>query len=312
MASVPTLYERREVKDVLAYLRILVDPDDEVSTRRILNRPKRGIGLASVSCLAAWADEHDVSLGVSLDHAFEAGLTGKSLTGATRLSRTLARLRPLMETTNPGDAVRIVADRTGYRAWLEAGRTPEAAARLENLAELATEAAAFEDVAGFLDLVALVEDNDLDPRTVIDMWSVADRPEAPPSPPPPSPPPSDPPPSSRSRHSRRQVLLGGLGVALFALGATLATVASLKDWTPPPELSITTATTGRSVAQVQLAAAGPVAAQVEVRHGDRTVWRSDLVRTTAAQNVDLPTHLLGKGSRVVLVSGGHTLRRVDG
>ncbi len=307
VASVPTLYERREVKDVLAYIRILVDPDDEVSTRRILNRPKRGIGPASVSCLAAWAEEHDVPLGVALDHAFEAGLTGKSLTGATRLSRTLARLRPQMETTNPGDAVRIVADRTGYRAWLEAGRTHEAAARLENLAELATEAAAFEDVVGFLDLVALVEDNGLDPRTVIDMWSVADRPETPPSPPP-----SAPPPSSRPRHSRRQVLLGGLGLALFALGATLATVASLKDWTPPPELSITTATTGRSVAQVQLAAAGPVAAQVEVRHGDRTVWRSDLERTPAAQNVDLPTHLLGKGSRVVLVSDGHTLRRVDG
>ncbi len=313
LVSVPSLYERREIKDVLAYMRLLLDPDDEISTRRIINRPKRGIGAASVSLLAAWAEEHDVSLGVSIHHAFDAGLTGKSLTGTLRLSKTLDRLRPLMETANPGDAVRIVVERTGYGAWLEASHTPGGAARLENLAELADEAAAFEDVGDFLDMVALVEANGQDPRTVAGMWSVGGRPDhdagsvadrrgsAP-----------APPRSERSHRSRPQVLLGFVGVALFALGAALATAASLKDWTPPPELSVATSATGHSVAEVQLASSGPVAAQVQVRHGDRTVWHSDLARTTAAQHVDLPTHLLGKGSRVVLVSDGHTLRRVDG
>ncbi len=136
--------------------------------------------------------------------------------------------------------------------------------------------------------------------------------------------------ASRTRRARSQQVLGGLGLVLFALGASLATVSSLKEWTPPPELSIATAppelsiatappalsvvggTTGRSVAEVQLGSAGPIAANLEVTRGGRRVWRSPLARTTAAQNVAIPTDLLHKGSRVLLVSGGHTLRAVDG
>jgi len=117
---------------------------------------------------------------------------------------------------------------------------------------------------------------------------------------------------SRTRRSRSQVVLGCLGLALFALGASLATVTSLKEWTPPPELSIVSGVAGRPAAEVQLGSAGPVAAGLEVTSGGRTVWRSRLARTTAAQSVDLPSRLLHNGSRVLLVSGGHTLREVDG
>ncbi len=110
----------------------------------------------------------------------------------------------------------------------------------------------------------------------------------------------------------RDVLLGALGLALFACGALLATVAAFKEYTPPPELSIVTSTSGHPVAEVQLGSAGPIAARIDVATGRKTVSLPPLARTTGPQRVDLPPALLRKGSRVLLVSGGHTLRAVDG
>ena len=83
-------YDRREIKDVLAYVRVLANPDDEVSARRIVNVPKRGIGDTSVARLAAWAQVEDVPFSEAIDRAEEAGLTGKALKGAEQLSKTLA------------------------------------------------------------------------------------------------------------------------------------------------------------------------------------------------------------------------------
>ncbi len=112
--------------------------------------------------------------------------------------------------------------------------------------------------------------------------------------------------------SRRDVLLGALGLALFAGGAVVATVAAFKEYTPPPELSIGRSTTGHQVAEVQLGSAGPIAARIEIATGRKTVSLPPLARTTGPQRVDLPPALLHKGSRVLLVSRGHTLRAVDG
>ena len=81
-------YDRREVKDVLAYVRVLANPDDEVSARRIVNVPKRGIGDTSVARLAAWAQVNRVSFSEAIDRAEEAGLTGKALRGTEQLSKT--------------------------------------------------------------------------------------------------------------------------------------------------------------------------------------------------------------------------------
>ena len=153
-------YDRREVKDVLAYIRVLANPDDEVSARRIVNVPKRGIGDTSVARMAAWAQLERVSFSEAIDRAEEAGLTGKALRGAEMLSKTLAELRPLVQTINPADFVQLVADRTGYLADLVAEHTHEADGRIENLAELATQAGDFDDVTGFLETVALVADSD--------------------------------------------------------------------------------------------------------------------------------------------------------
>jgi DNA helicase-2/ATP-dependent DNA helicase PcrA len=153
-------YDRREIKDVLAYVRVLANPDDEVSARRIVNVPKRGIGDASVARLAAWAQVEGVPFSAAIDRAEAAGLTGKALKGADQLAKVLGELRPLVDTINPADFVQLVADRTGYLAELVAEHTHEADGRIENLAELATQAGDFDDVMGFLETVALVADSD--------------------------------------------------------------------------------------------------------------------------------------------------------
>ena len=153
-------YDRKEIKDILAYVRVLANPDDEVSARRIVNVPKRGIGDTSVARLAAWAQTEHVPFTEAIDRAADAGLSGKALRGAEQLSKTLAELRPLVQTVNPADFVQLVADRTGYLAELVAEHTHEADGRIENLAELATQAADFDDVMGFLETVALVADSD--------------------------------------------------------------------------------------------------------------------------------------------------------
>ena len=153
-------YDRREIKDILAFVRVLANPDDEVSARRIVNVPKRGIGDTSVARLAAWAQVEHVPFSEAIDRAEEAGLSGKALKGAEQLSKTLAELRPLVQTVNPADFVQLVAERTGYLAELVAEHTHEADGRIENLAELASQASDFDDVMGFLETVALVADSD--------------------------------------------------------------------------------------------------------------------------------------------------------
>jgi DNA helicase-2/ATP-dependent DNA helicase PcrA len=153
-------YDRKEIKDILAFVRVLANPDDEVSGRRIVNVPKRGIGDTSVARLAAWAKTNGVSFSEAIDRAEEAGLTGKALKGAEQLAKTLAELRPLVETINPADFVQLVSERTGYLAELMAEHTHEADGRIENLAELGAQANEFDDVVGFLETVALVADSD--------------------------------------------------------------------------------------------------------------------------------------------------------
>jgi len=114
----------------------------------------------------------------------------------------------------------------------------------------------------------------------------------------------------RTSRSRAQVLLTLAGAALLLVGAGVATVASLKEWTPPPELALTTTAGGKPVAQVQLGSAGPVSAQLLVAHGSRLVWATDLALTAAAQNVKLPAVAASHDSRVALVVNGKALRLV--
>ncbi len=153
-------YDRREIKDLLAYVRLLANPADEVSARRIVNVPKRGIGTTSVAKLGAWAARNGTSFDAAIASAADAGLSGKALKGAEELAATLAELRGMLGSVGPGTLVQATAERTGYLKELVAERSHEADGRIENIAELVGVAGEFEEVPEFLETVALVADSD--------------------------------------------------------------------------------------------------------------------------------------------------------
>jgi DNA helicase-2/ATP-dependent DNA helicase PcrA len=154
-------YDRREVKDILAYLRVVANPSDEVSARRIVNVPRRGVGDTSADRLAAWARERGRSFADSFDFAAEAGVTGRAAAGLSSLSILLEDLRAEADAgSGPAVLIDAVATRTGYVAELEAQDTLEAAGRLENIAELMGAAVDYESLDEFLESVALVSDAD--------------------------------------------------------------------------------------------------------------------------------------------------------
>src|SRR5262249_31151234 len=128
-------YDRREVKDAMAYLRALVNPDDEVSWRRIVNVPKRGVGDTSVNKVSAYAQEHRLTFRDALQKAAAAGVSGKALGGIADLLDILAEVEGAAD-TGVAPVVQAVLEDTGYLAELEAERSIEAEARLENLQEL--------------------------------------------------------------------------------------------------------------------------------------------------------------------------------
>ncbi len=153
-------YDRREVKDVLAYLRVLANPQDEISARRILNVPRRGLGATSVGRLVAFAASRQMPLTKALEHAIDAGLSPQAARSATSLASLLAELLDLSGEVAPAKLVEEVAERTGYLDELVAEGTHEAEGRVENIAELAAAAASFEDLSDMLEAVALVSDAD--------------------------------------------------------------------------------------------------------------------------------------------------------
>ncbi len=145
-------YDRREVKDVLAYLRALANPDDEVSLKRIVNVPKRGVGDTSVAKVEAYAAERNLTFGAALARAIDSGVSGKALGGIRALLDVLEELAGVSE-HGVGETVEAVLERTGYMAELEAERSIEAAGRIENLRELVGVAREFDDALERGDIV---------------------------------------------------------------------------------------------------------------------------------------------------------------
>jgi DNA helicase-2/ATP-dependent DNA helicase PcrA len=132
----PRFYERAEVKDVIAYLQVIDNPYDAVSLLRIANRPRRGIGDASLARLQTYADAHGLSLWESLEHAEEAGVGAAPLRAVQGLRTLLQSLMAgALELTVP-ELLDRVLQRSGYLEALEAERTIEAQGRIENLQEL--------------------------------------------------------------------------------------------------------------------------------------------------------------------------------
>ena len=173
-------YERKEVRDIVAYLRVLANEDDTVSLRRILNTPRRGIGDRAEACVAV----HSEQRGISFAEALRDGGEGRVRLLNTRSQKAIASFLELMdglrvlmppETTaddivpdqlgDIGDVVEAVLERTGYRAELAASSDPQDGARLDNLNELVSVAREFSsDARNAAGLVEPTEDGDVDAR----------------------------------------------------------------------------------------------------------------------------------------------------
>lgn len=175
-------YERKEIRDIVAYLRVLDNPGDAVSLRRILNTPRRGIGDRAEACVAVYAE----NTGVGFGDALVAAAQGKVPMLNTRAEKAIAGFVEMFDELRGrldddlGELVEAVLERTGYRRELEASTDPQELARLDNLNELVTVAHEFstdrenaaalgpddEDVpdtgvlADFLERVSLVADAD--------------------------------------------------------------------------------------------------------------------------------------------------------
>ena len=155
-------YDRREVKDAMAYLRTVVNPSDEVSLKRILNTPKRGIGDASVDKLDAFSRTEGLTFVEALRRCDEAGVSGPALRGIGQFVELLDGLNATAADPSygPGDVLQLALDGSGYLAEMEAEDTIEAHTRIENLGELVGSAREFTVIEEFMEQVALVADTD--------------------------------------------------------------------------------------------------------------------------------------------------------
>ncbi|WP_371662142.1 DNA helicase PcrA [Streptomyces sp. NBC_00280] len=179
-------YERKEVRDVLAYLRVLANPEDSVPLRRILNVPKRGIGDRAEAMIDALSQREKISFPQALKRVDEAyGMASRSTNAVKRFNTLMEDLRTIVESgASPATVLEAVLERTGYLAELQASTDPQDETRIENLQELAAVALEFEQesaaagvadeadqpvdgeppapagLAAFLERVALVADSD--------------------------------------------------------------------------------------------------------------------------------------------------------
>ena len=152
-------YDRREIKDAVAYLRVVTNPLDEVSVKRVLNMPKRGIGDTSISRLDLFAREENISFFEALRRAGEAGVSGAARRGIESFVAVIDEVAAQEEQT-PGALFEAILDKSGYLAEFENENSVEDAGRLENLGELVSSAKEFAQVDEFLEQVSLVADAD--------------------------------------------------------------------------------------------------------------------------------------------------------
>jgi DNA helicase-2/ATP-dependent DNA helicase PcrA len=154
-------YERAEIRDALAYLRVIAQPADDLAFERIHNQPKRGLGAKTLEKMHQHARRTGMPLAAaSLQLADSDELPARAANTIGGLLRQFLAWRELAETTTPAELLRQVLDESGYTAMLEAERTAEAKGRLENLGELARAMEDYQTLDDFLEHVALVMDND--------------------------------------------------------------------------------------------------------------------------------------------------------
>ena len=156
----PRFYERQEIRDALAYLRLLNQPADDLAFERILNTPRRGIGSATVQELHTLARAERLPLVEAARNLIASDRIRPAARNAlAAFISAVDRWRARAQLTSHTDLVQIVLDESGYTAMWQADRSPDAAGRLENLKELVVAMAEFENLGGFLEHVSLVMDN---------------------------------------------------------------------------------------------------------------------------------------------------------
>jgi DNA helicase II / ATP-dependent DNA helicase PcrA len=159
-------YDRKEIKDVLAYLRFIANPDDEISFSRVINVPKRGVGAASVDKIINYSIMNDLSLSETLEQIDFVGLSGKITKAVGDFHAMTKNWQQMLDYLSVTELVEEVLDKTGYIQVLKDENTIESASRIENIEEFLTVTNAFEEssedksLVSFLTDLALVSDID--------------------------------------------------------------------------------------------------------------------------------------------------------
>ncbi|EKE10107.1 MAG: hypothetical protein ACD_16C00079G0012 [uncultured bacterium] len=156
----PRFYERLEIRDALAYIRIVVQPNDSLAFERIVNTPRRGIGTSTLQILHQYARLEEISLIEATSRLMETDeVRGKAKTALQGLLYDIERWRNQLKTHEPGELARLILDESGYTGMWQADKSPEAPGRLENLKEFVNAIDEFENLSTFLEHVSLVMEN---------------------------------------------------------------------------------------------------------------------------------------------------------
>jgi DNA helicase II / ATP-dependent DNA helicase PcrA len=159
-------YDRKEIKDILAYLRLIANPDDDISLQRVINVPKRGVGATSIDKIARYAQDHDISMFSALEEADFIGLSPKITKSVIEFKEMVKGYTGMQEYLSVTELVEEILEKSGYIEMLKAEKSIESQSRLENLDEFLSVTKSFEQsnddksLVAFLTDLALVADID--------------------------------------------------------------------------------------------------------------------------------------------------------
>ncbi|KIL50679.1 ATP-dependent DNA helicase PcrA [Jeotgalibacillus alimentarius] len=151
-------YDRKEIKDILAYLRLVANPDDDISLIRIINVPKRGVGSTSLDKIANYARDNEMSMYNALELADFIGLSGRAAKTVLKFRDFIKNFTQMQEYLSVTELVEDIIDKSGYRESLQAEKTIEAQSRLENIDEFLSVTKEFEKASDDKSLIAFLTD----------------------------------------------------------------------------------------------------------------------------------------------------------
>ena len=159
----PRFFERAEIRDAIAYFRLIRTPEDDLAYERVVNQPKRGVGDTSLKKIMVEARNNGVPLGVMVDAMLDHdSLRGSAKTGLRRFSESLKIWRKKKEELSHIELAELILDESGYMDMLRNDKSPQAQTRIENLQELVRSMGQFDTLEAFLEHIELVMDMDKD------------------------------------------------------------------------------------------------------------------------------------------------------